>query len=406
MGVFKYEARNLDGVVINGSLEANSRSEVVENLRERQYYPLTIAEESTNILSKDITFMSKITVKDLALFCRQFGFILQSGTPILRGLELSMRQCENQRLKELLTRVHGQVKRGRAFSDALKFESEIPELMINMIAAGESSGKLDYVMNELSAYYTKQYKQTQKVNQATMYPKVVLVFAVVVVGFLLAFVVPQFVKSLLEAGGELPAPTKLLIFISNILKKTWFIIILIGFLIYGFKVYYLDKDEGYQISSGRRKLNGKLFGKINSQLVAGRFANTFAILNSSGLGIIQTMDIVSKVLENKYVERKLQQAKEDIKKGNAIGKTIEDLGIFPPMLTQMITVGEETGTMEDVLIKTSEYYDGETEAALAKMVSTIEPLLIIILAAIVLFIVLSLLLPMMNMMDAVNNMKK
>ncbi|MGL4109453.1 type II secretion system F family protein [Clostridium sp. LP20] len=405
MGVFKYEARNLEGAVINGTLEANTRAEVVDNLRERHYYPLAIIEESTGVLTKDLSFMTKITIKDLSLFCRQFGFILQSGTPILKGIELSMQQSENQRLKELLTRVHGQVRRGRTLSDALKYEEEIPELMINMIAAGESSGKLDYVMEELSEYYKKQYKQKQKVSQATMYPKLVLFFAIAVVGFLLAFVVPGFVQTLQQAGGELPAPTRFLIFISAVFKKIWFVLIMIGLLGYGFKVYFLDKDEEHQIKVGKNRLRGRLFGKINTQLVAGRFANTFAILSSSGLGIIQCMEIVSKVLENKYVEKRLQQAKEDIKKGNAIGKTIEDLGIFPPMLTQMITIGEETGTMEEVLKRTSEFYDGETEAALEKMVSTIEPILIIALAGIVLFIVLSLILPLMSMMDAVNGMK-
>ena len=147
-----------------------------------------------------------------------------------------------------------------------------------------------------------------------------------------------------------------------------------------------------------------MFGRINRQLVAGRFANTFAILTSSGLGVIQAIEISGQVLENAYIEKKLNEAKEDVKKGHAIGKTIEDLNVFPQMLTQMITVGEETGTLEDILIRTSEFYDGEVEAAIEKMTTMIEPILIMVLAVVVLFIVMALLLPMFNMMDAVKGM--
>lgn len=404
MAVFKYEARNLEGAVIKGSLEATNKNEVIENLRQRQYFPLKIEVENKS-RDVDLDFLNKITAKDLSLFCRQFGFILEAGTPILRGLELSIQQCDNKKLKLILKRVHDQVQRGRSLSDALKFEDEIPDLMVNMIAAGESSGKLDYVLRELSDYYKKIHKQQQKVSQATMYPKLVIGFAVVVVGFLLTFVVPSFIDNLLGAGGELPLITKGLLAVSMIFKKFWYIMLMIVGLLYGFKVYFLDKDQEYIEKAAKRRLYGKLFGKVNRQIIAGRFANTFSILSGSGMGIISSLETTAKVLENKYVEKKINQATEDIKKGNPIGKTIEDLDVFPAMLTQMITIGEETGMMDDILKKTSEYYDGEVEAALEKMVATIEPMLIMGLAVIVLFIVLALLLPMMNMMNAINGMK-
>ena len=403
MAIYKYEARNVEGVTISGTLEAQAKSEVVNSLRQRGYFPTRIFIEDK---SKDINIelFNKVTLKDLSLFCRQFAFVVQSGTPMLRAVELSMQQTENKKLKEILGRVYDQVQKGRSLSDAFKFEEEIPGLMTNMIAAGEASGRLEYIMNELSEYYKKQYKQKQKVSQATMYPKIIVVFTIMVVSFLLVKVVPDFVQNLSGMGGDLPIFTKILMTVGEFAKKTWVFFLIGGLLAYGYKVFFLNKDENYRLKSGKRSLEGRIFGRINRQLVAGRFANTFAILTSSGLGVIQALEISGQVLENAYIEKKLNEAKEDVKKGHPIGKTIEDLNIFPVMLTQMVTVGEETGALEDILVKTSEFYDGEVEAAIEKMTTMIEPILIMVLAVVVLFIVMALLLPMFNMMDAVQKM--
>lgn len=403
MAIYKYEARNVEGVAISGTLEAQAKSEVVNSLRQRGYFPTKIFIEDK---SKDINIelFNKVTLKDLSLFCRQFAFVVQSGTPMLRAVELSMQQTENKKLKEILGRVYDQVQKGRSLSDAFKFEEEIPDLMVNMIAAGEASGRLEYIMNELSEYYKKQYKQKQKVSQATMYPKIIVVFTIMVVSFLLVKVVPDFVQNLSGMGGDLPIFTKILMTVGEFAKKTWIFFLIGGLLAYGYKVFFLNKDENYRLKSGKRSLEGRIFGRINRQLVAGRFANTFAILTSSGLGVIQALEISGQVLENAYIEKKLNEAKEDVKKGHPIGKTIEDLNIFPVMLTQMVTVGEETGALEDILVKTSEFYDGEVEAAIEKMTTMIEPILIMVLAVVVLFIVMALLLPMFNMMDAVQKM--
>ncbi|WP_194191821.1 type II secretion system F family protein [Clostridium chrysemydis] len=403
MPVYSYQARNIQGTIINGTLDAQTREEVVNSLRQRDYFPLKI-EVDKKERDINIDLFNKVTLKDLSLFCRQFAFVIQSGTPMLRAVELSMQQTEKKKMKEILGRVHEKIQRGRSFSDSLRFEEDIPDLMINMIEAGEASGKLDYIMNELSEYYKKQYKQKQKVAQSTLYPKIVIVFATVIVGFLLVYVVPDFANNLAAAGGELPIFTKLLISFGNLVSKIWLLILAALAGLYGFKKLVLDKDLNYRINSGKRSLSGRMFGSINRQLVAGRFANTFAVLTSSGVSVLSAVEITSKVLENAYIETKLEKAKEDIKKGHPIGKTIEDLNIFPVMLTQMITVGEETGALEDILIKTSEYYDGEVEAAIEKLVTLIEPILIMVLAVIVLFIVAALLLPMFNMMDAINGM--
>ncbi|KJU70987.1 type II secretion system F family protein [Clostridium baratii] len=404
MAVFKYVAINNENITIKGSLEANSKKDVVKSLRERGYYPTELVQEGIGSKEIEINLFNKITLKDLSLFCRQFSFTLEAGTPMVRALELSIAQCHKKKLKEVLVRTKEHVQRGRSLADALRFEEDIPSLMVSMIEAGEASGRLEFVMSELAKYYEKQYKQKQKVSSSTMYPKIVMTFAVVVVFIMMIFVVPKFVDNIVKAGGELPLPTKMLLFITDIVKKYWLIIGLIISGYIAFERLILRKDEKYVLKKSEKSLKGFLFGKINSQLIAARFANTFAILNASGIGLITAIDIASKVLENAFVEKRLDIAKEDIKKGNAIGKTIEDLEVFPQMLTQMITIGEETGTLDDILKKTSQYYDGEVEYATEKLVAVIEPLLIAGLAIVVLFIIASVMLPMFNMMDAIKAM--
>lgn len=403
MPVYSYQARNIQGTIINGTLDAQTREEVVNSLRQRDYFPLKI-EVDKKERDINIDLFNKVTLKDLSLFCRQFAFVIQSGTPMLRAVELSMQQTEKKKMKEILGRVHEKIQRGRSFSDSLRFEEDIPDLMINMIEAGEASGKLDYIMNELSEYYKKQYKQKQKVAQATLYPKIVIAFSCTIVAFLLTYVVPDFVKNLGALGGELPLPTKILM-VTGEFAKSWFLVIL-AVVIAGicYKKFVLNKDPKYQLWAGKKSLQGRIFGSINRQLVAGRFANTLSVLTASGLGVIQSLEIAARVLENRYIEEKIDLAKEDIKKGHPIGKTLEDLEVFPNMLTQMITVGEETGALEEILKKTSEFYDGEVEAAIEKLVTIIEPILIVVLAFIVLIIVAALMLPMFNMMDAMRGM--
>lgn len=403
MAVYNYEARNLDGTPIKNKMEAQNREEVVASLRQRGYYPISVTQEGTGLNKDiDIAILSRVSLKDISMFCRQFAFIIQSGTPMLRALELSMEQSENNKLKDIFKRAYNQVQKGRALSDALRHEDDIPELMVNMIAAGEASGRLDYIMNELSEYYRKLYKQKQKVSTATMYPKIVIIFSIIVVMGMVTFIVPGFIANLGSMDAELPLPTQILVGISGFIRSYWIIWGALLIAVVGFKILVLDKDESFQIARSKKKLSGKMFGSVNRQLLAGRFASTFSILLSSGLGIIQALDICAKVLENKFVEKKLMQAKEDIKKGNTIGKTIEDLNVFPVMLTQMITVGEETGQLEEIMQKTSQFYDGEAETAIEKMLSLIEPLLIIGLAVVVFFIVLSLFLPMFGVMDAIS----
>lgn len=304
-------------------------------------------------------------------------------------------------MKEILAKCSEEVNKGRSLSECLSDEKDFPKLMINLIKAGEISGRLDTVMLELSEYYKKLYKQKQKISQATIYPKILVGFSILVVTFLLAFVVPEFVNNLISGGGEIPGVTKALVVIGDLIKNN--IIYISGFVV-GIvlaKKFVLDKNENFRIFMGKLVITAKGFGPLNKQIIAGRFASTFSILMASGVSVIETIDILGQVLENDYVQKKLAEGREEIQKGQPIGTTIQELNVFPLMLTQMITVGEETGVLDEIMIKTAEFYENEVEVAIEKLISMIEPILIISLAFVVLFIVLAIMLPLMSMIDTV-----
>ena len=364
MAIYNYEARNLQGNKIKGSMEAISRDDVIQSLRGREYYPISV-EEFVDRSALNIELFNKITTKDLSIFCRQFAFVLGSGTPIIRCLEICIEQSSNKKMREVLIRSKEQIQ-----------------------------------------YYDSLYKQEQKVKSALSYPKFVGAFAILIVAFLLIFVVPSFVENLVDIGGDIPTLTKIVMGLSKFLTRSWILVLLVAGAIYIIKKFMLDRDEAYIEKRDFNRLKIPVFGEINKQIVSARFAKTLSILISSGLGVIQSLEISAKVVGNLHIKNKLNLAKEDIKKGNAIGKTLEDMQLFPLMLTQMINLGEETGTLEEVLERTSKFYDGEVENATSKLVSSIEPMMIVILSVIVLIIVLSMILPLTSMMEGINNIQR
>lgn len=400
MAIYKYKAKNMQGDVIEGSLEVASKELLMENIRSKGYFPIKIEIEKGNDLEIDL-FKKKINLKELSILARQLGFLMRSGVSITKSLEIAHDQSQNKRMKEILAKCSEEVNKGRSLSECLSDEKDFPKLMINLIKAGEISGRLDTVMLELSEYYKKLYKQKQKISQATIYPKILVGFSILVVTFLLAFVVPEFVNNLISGGGEIPGVTKALVVIGDLIKNN--IIYISGFVV-GIvlaKKFVLDKNENFRIFMGKLVITAKGFGPLNKQIIAGRFASTFSILMASGVSVIETIDILGQVLENDYVQKKLAEGREEIQKGQPIGTTIQELNVFPLMLTQMITVGEETGVLDEIMIKTAEFYENEVEVAIEKLISMIEPILIISLAFVVLFIVLAIMLPLMSMIDTV-----
>lgn len=401
MAVYQYEARSYDGRVMKGKMEANDEAAVMSNLRQQNFYPVRISEAKGG-LNTDIGDIKKVSIKDISIFCRQFSTVITSGISILKGIEIVKEQTENKKLVTVLNDVFEDVQKGKSLSAAMKRHDAFPPMLINMIEVGEASGSLDTIMNRMAAYYDKEYKLNMKIKQALTYPIVVCIVAILVVTFLVAKVIPTFAGMLTSAGSTtLPLPTRMVLGVSWFVRNRWYILVMIiAGIISGIKYIGTTEDGRKKLDSF--KLNMVVFGKINRKIVTSKFARTFGILMSSGVPLLQSITICSNVVGNVIMKDVLEKASEDIKKGSSIGDTLEKSQQFPPMLTQMIKIGEETGTLDEVLTKTSDFYDNEVETATSQLTSMIEPIIIIVLGVVVAFIILSVILPMFNMYDVLN----
>ena len=402
MAVYEYEAKSIDGLVLKGKMEGLDEEMITISLRKKNYYPVSIRKykESQNI---DMSNFQKVTIKDISVFCRQFSFSISAGISILKALEIVKDQTENSKLKRILNNIFEEVQKGVGLSEAMEMHKDLPEMLVNMIAVGEVSGTLDSILERMADYYDKEYRLKQKIKQALTYPMLVSVFALFVVIILVTKVLPTFINTIGDlGGGPLPLPTRIVLGFSNALRTKGFliaaIIVVLGVLI----KMYIKSDSGEK-KFHRLKLNIPIFGKINNKILTGKFARTFGILMASGVPLIQSIDICAKVVGNRIAADVLKSSKEDIKKGGSLGEALGARGIFPIMLTQMIKIGEESGTLDVILVKTAEYYDNEVDTVTAQLTAILEPLIIIVLAAVVGFIILSVIMPMFGMYNAMNN---
>jgi type IV pilus assembly protein PilC len=400
VSVFVYEAKNVQGVLLKGKMEASDEKAVTLMLREKSYYPVKIKKykQSSNV---DFASLKKVSIKDISIFCRQFSVIISAGISIVKGVEIVKEQTENPKLKKILLVVNQEIQKGKTFSGALSEHKDIPDMLVNLVEVGETSGNLDKMMETLSKYYEKEYKQQQKIKQATTYPKVIVLFALSTVSGLVTFVVPTFVEMITSSGGEIPLPTKIVMGIADFFKNYGLGALVITAFIFLVIKMSKNKNRG-DLKNDKYIMEIPIYGKIYNQIITARFARTFGILMSSGVPIIQSLEICTQVLNSRTIGETLTSLKEEVKKGAGIGGTLEDRKIFPPMLTQMIKIGEESGNLEEVLGKTADFYDDEVEVATAQLTSLIEPAIIIVLAFIVGFIVLAIALPMFSLNDTIN----
>lgn len=399
MPLYEYEAKSYDGRVIKGRMEANDELSVTSTLRQQNFYPVNIRLFKKG-LNVDMVDLKKVTIKDISIFCRQFSVVITAGISILRGLEIVKQQTENKKLLGILNVVYEDVQMGKSLSTAMGKHPEFPEMLKNMIEVGEASGTLDTILQRMAVYYDKEYKQQQKIRQALTYPIVVCIVAVAVVIFLVTKVIPSFISILSSNGStSLPLPTRMVLGLSNFIRYKWYIlVIIIALIVFGIKA--MVKSEEGREKFDNFKLTMPLFGKINKKILTARFARTFGILMGSGVPLLQSIGICSNVVGNTVVRKVLDASRDDIKKGSSIADTLTKANLFPMMLTQMIKIGEESGSLDDVLTKTSDFYDTEVETATAQLTTMIEPIIIIVLGVIVAFIILSIILPMFDMYKA------
>lgn len=401
MPLYEYNAKTADGSVIKNKMEANDVQTVIHMLREKNYYPLSV-KPYNKALNFDLGELFKIPVKDISIFCRQFSFTLTAGISIVKALEIVGEQVDNKKLRNIMLDVHENVQKGSSFSAAMKqHQGDLPPMLINMIAVGEASGTLDKIMVRMADYYENEYKLRQKVKGAFTYPIVVCVFAMAVVIFLVTNILPTFIGMIQSSGGgTLPLPTRIVLAFSHFLRSYGILtLIIIIAVIIGIKVYKKHHPESSE-GLDKIKLTMPLFGKINKKMVTARFARTFGTLMASGVPLIESIEICMDIVGNQVVKEVLNNTRDEVRKGGSIGRTLERDSTFPKMLTQMIKIGEESGTLDNVLEKTAQFYDSEVETATTQLTTMIEPILIIGLAVIVGFIVLAMIMPMFQMYNS------
>jgi len=402
MPVFEYKVRDRSGKVITGTTEAASQREVANALRQKGYFVTEIKVPKTGLnaeikLPKWLDIGSIPNVRDITIFSRQFATVINAGLPVVQSLAILQRQAEKQGLKDALRQVREDVETGLQLSDALaKHPRLFNKLYIYLVRAGEVSGNLDGILDRIAAYMEKQAALRGKIKTALTYPTVVLVIALAVTWFLLTGIVPQFAQILDQLGGDLPVITRMLIAISDFLRYQWYILLgILVLLVVGTALFY-------RTPQGRRAIDRLLLrlpvvGTLVQKSAIASFSNTFGLLLRSGVNIMESIDITKGTAGNAIVEDILDETKANVQRGEQISTTlIKYPQVFPPMVSSMIAIGEETGAVDSMLQKVADFYEREVDEAVDSLTAALEPMLIVFLGVIVGFIVAGMFLPMFS----------
>lgn len=401
---YLYKVRDKQGKVVEGSLEADSTTLVANKLRQMGYVPLAIDKKAGAGLKKDLAipgFGNKVKLKDLAVFNRQFATMINSGLSLLRSLNILAEQTESKALAAVINEVRQDVEKGASLSQAMARHPKVfNRLYIAMVRAGETGGVLDQTLLQLADTLEKQVELKHKVKSAMTYPVAVLALVLMIVAGMLLFIVPMFKDLYAELGGTLPFPTRMLLLVSSVMVTGMpFVIITMGIAVFGFKKW-IETEKG-RAGFDAFKLKVPVFGKLVHKTALTRFSRTLASLLRSGVPILESLEITSDTVGNTVASRAVKDVQEGVKQGEPIAKRMGEHAIFPPMVTQMLAVGEETGAVDTMLDKIGEFYEQEVEATVAALTSLLEPALIVVLGGAVGGMVVSLYMPMFNIIKLI-----
>lgn len=402
MPTYAYAARGRDGRTQRGSLAAENRHALVQALQSRG---LTV--EPSSISEK--TSGSKLTTRrvkavELLLFTRQMATMVNAGLPLLQSLDILAEQTEDQQFSRIIQAIAQDVEGGETFSEALrKYHRVFPDLYVSMVRAGEASGDLDGVLIQLADYMEATAELKRRIRSAMTYPVVAFSMIILMATGLIMFVVPQFAVIFNELGGTLPAPTRILIMISDILRTWKSILVVLGVIAAVIAVRMYKQTPSGAFNLDKLKLKIPIFGKLNRKASVSRFTRTLATLTRSGVPILQAMEIVERTCGNEVFARAISSSADSVRNGETLADPLARSGEFPPMVTRMISVGEKTGALEQMLEKISDFYDSEVKATVDSLTSLIEPLLIMFMGIIVGGIVIALFLPILQISSLVNN---
>ncbi len=402
MPKFSWEGKTRTGAIQKGVTDAPDAASIETQLRKSGLQNIVVKEQAKGIQIKIPGFGGgKIETKDLVVFTRQFATMIDSGLPLVQCLDILSSQQEKPVFKEILLKVKESVESGSTFADALaKHPKAFDQLYVNLVAAGEIGGILDTILNRLAAYIEKAMKLKKQIKGAMVYPTTIMSIAVIVVGVILVFVIPTFAKMFADFGGELPGPTKFVIGLSNFLLKYIIVIIAAIFgIITGIKKYY--STEGGRKKMDAMFLKAPIAGPLIRKVAVAKFTRTLGTMVSSGVPIMDGLDIVAKTAGNKIVEEAIYGVRQAISEGKTMAEPLQACGIFPPMVVQMISVGEATGAMDAMLTKIADFYDDEVDDAVSAMTAMMEPLLMVFLGTTVGGLVVAMYLPIFKLAGAV-----
>ena len=378
---------------------AESPKDVIDFLKLHKFTVVEIKHKQTIDLEKFTS--KKIKSKDLAVFCKQTYAMLKAGVTIVNILDILKQQTENRRLKVYIGSMHEYLLKGHTFSEALRqHKGAFPDILISMVEAGELSGNIDVIMDRLSKHYEKEYKIENKISSAMTYPITLSIVCTLVVIFLLTSIMPTFIEMYLSSGVSLPKLTMMIINLSNLFKQFWFLIVL-AITVFILMISFVVKIPRVKEKRDYIKLRIPLVRNLIIKIAASRFSRTLSTLLGSGASLLNALETVSGVTGNQYVCNKILEIKEDVRKGLPLSLLLEAQGIFPPMVYYMIKTGEDSGSLEEVLDKTADFYDEEIDTAIQRLTTLLEPIMIVVMAIVIGFIVISMVLPMFEMVKTV-----
>ena len=400
MPVYKWEGKTGKGAVKKGEMESPSEAAVRIHLRQQNIIPTKISSKGKEIHIPS-PFKKKVKQKSVAIFTRQLATMIDAGLPLVQSLEILSSQQETKTFKDVLRGIKEDVEGGSTFAGALKkHPATFNDLYTNLVVAGEEGGILDNILNRLASYIEKSEALKKKVKSALVYPATIVAVAVIVVMILMIFVIPIFEQMFKSAGNTLPLPTLIVVTISKMIKK--YVLIVIPALIlffYLFKKYYQTQNGKSVID--RIVLKLPVFGMLIRKIAVARFSRTLGTLVSSGVPILDGLTIVSRTAGNKTIETAILNARASIREGETIAEPLGRSSIFPPMVIQMISVGESTGALDSMLSKIAEFYEEEVDVAVSNLTSLLEPLLMCFLGVVIGGVVIAMYLPIFNMASAV-----
>ena len=387
--------------VVTLEVDAPNRTDAVNRIRLKGK-PISVEEKVMG--SKEIVLFQskKIKLKDISLFCKQMSVMLESGIPLNNAVDILEQQATSKNLKSSLKIVSKSLKEGSQLSKAmLDQEGMFPDLLIRMVQAGEKTGKLDEVLEKMSEHYNKELKTSRQIRGAMIYPAVLAFLAVAAVLALLYVVIPSFSGIFEQSGMAMPLPTRIVLAASNFVRSSWYILFgVTGILVFLFLRYRSTEAGRYQLD--RLKLNLPVIKGPMQKIVTARFASTLAILTSAGIPLVEAIESAAATTNNAVVIEKMKLANEGLQKGERLTGMITATGLFPPMMLSMVKIGEESGSLESMLVKTSDYYEEELETAIKQLLSLLEPAMIIVMGVIIGGIVASVMLPMFELAHAVD----